>query len=326
MRMAGDHHSHRRAAITTVCVCVCVCHRQVSSEPQSYLARVRQHMRLKEQLTKCVMYAPAAGMVVYANEQSRSRMGGSQTAQIELGAAVRERQDLLKLPDLKAMQVKVAVHETKVEKLERGMRARIRIQNKEYLGTVTVVANQPEPTSWMSANVKEYATTVHIGGEATGLRPGMTAEVEILIAHLEDTLVLPVASIVDQGGKFYCWVQTAAGPERRPLVLGLNDDQFVSVTDGVVEGEEVLLNPRAVVAEARGGDEEESEDQSIDDRFGSGASAATDGATRSREGSEERRGGGDRGNRGGGGEGRGNWGGGGGESGGGGRGGGGGPQ
>ncbi len=223
--------------------------------------------RLEDQKGYCVISAPQDGMVVYANEQMGGMRGGQQGPQIEEGATVRERQTILRLPDLSQMQVKVAVHETKVEQLGVGMRARIRILDRDEHGAVSSIANQPEPTSFFSASVKEYATIVKIDGQPDGLRPGMTAEVEILVAHLKDVLTLPVAAVVEQRGKYFCWVAVPGKVERRSLVLGLNNDQFVEVKDGVSQGEQVLLNPRAVVAEARV-TEEEAKTTSVGDQFG----------------------------------------------------------
>jgi multidrug efflux pump subunit AcrA (membrane-fusion protein) len=151
--------------------------------------------RLQDQLKNCVIYSPSDGMVVYANEQSRGRFGSNNNSQIEEGAAVRERQSILKIPDLTRMQVKVNVHETKVEDVRPGLRARINIQGRELQGQVTQVANQPEASGWGMGNVKEYATIVEIDGIPQGLKPGMTAEVEILVAHLKDVLTLPVAAL-----------------------------------------------------------------------------------------------------------------------------------
>jgi HlyD family secretion protein len=206
-------------------------------------------------------------MVVYANEQSGMRFGGQQGPQVEEGATVRERQTILRLPDLSQMQVKVNVHETKVEQLRAGMRARIRILDRELQGAVSSIANQPEPTSFFSASVKEYATIVKVDGQPEGLRPGMTAEVEILVAHLKDVLTLPVAAVVEQRGKYNCWILAGGKVERRPLTLGMNNDRFVEVKDGVREGDKVLLNPRAVVAEARV-TEEEPQTANVRDQFG----------------------------------------------------------
>ena len=157
------------------------------------------------------------------------------------------------------------------------MRARIRIQGNEYQGVVTTVSNQPEPSDWFSGTVKEYAAIVSIDSEAKGLRPGMTAAVEILVSNLKDVLSVPVQSVVEKSGKFYCWVNTSAGPEKRPVLLGMGDNSRIEVKDGVKEGDEVLLNPRATVEEAR---EDERGDEKVDvkKRFGDDKPADVTGA------------------------------------------------
>ncbi len=239
---------------------------QAASDQAAFELEEARLMRLETQLSKCEIKAPRAGMVVYANQSSGSRFGSSQP-QIEEGVSVREQQTIFRLPDLAAMQVKAAVHESNVDQLRRGMRARIRVQDAEYQGTVASIANQPEPTSFFSANVKEYATLVKIDGHQGGLRPGMTAEVEILIAHLKDVVTLPVAAVVEQRGEFFCWAKKGENAERRPLVLGLTNNKFIEVKDGVAEGDQVVLNPRAMIADAR---EEAVEGESVDvsARFG----------------------------------------------------------
>ena len=66
---------------------------------------------------------------------------------------MREQQDIFRLPDLTRMQVKTAVHETKVEHLRPRMRAAVHVLDRELPGEVVSVASQPEPTSFFSANV-----------------------------------------------------------------------------------------------------------------------------------------------------------------------------
>ena len=227
------------------------------SENAALLEEIRLK-RLENQLAGTIITAPQDGMVVYANEPGRP---GQQQTTIEEGAAVRERQTILRVPDLSQMQVKVNVHESKVENLRPGMRARIRILDRELTGSVTTVASQPEPTGFFSANVKEYATIVRIDGQPEGLRPGMTAEVEILVDHLHDVVTVPVAAIVQQQSGFRCWAQTPQGPQRRDLTVGQTNDQFVEIKEGLAEGEVVLLNPRNSVPEAR---VDEQTDQQLD--------------------------------------------------------------
>lgn len=224
--------------------------------------------KLTKQLTKCVIFAPKAGMVVYYAERSRY---GSSSSQIEEGSPVRERQTIIQLPDLTQMQAKVPVHESKVEQVHAGQRVYLKVLDREFQGSVTSIANQPEAKSFFSAKVKEYPADVRIEGDCAGLRPGMTAEVEILIANLENVLTVPVSAVVVKGDQFYGYVKTPEGPQKRELLLGLSNDKFVEVKDGVSEGEEILMNPRAVMSEQISGEEgEEEADESteVKSRFG----------------------------------------------------------
>lgn len=221
---------------------------RMRSEEAAFALEKGRLERLERQLDNCIIKAPQSGMVVYANETGRR---GSDSTSIEEGAIVRERQTIVRLPDLNRMQVKVLVHESKVDRVQIGMPAKVVIQGREFRGKVSNIANQPEPTGWFSASVKEYATMVTIEGEQEGLRPGLTAFVEIMVADIPNVLTVPVSSVVQQGRNYYAWVAAATGPERRLLSLGRTNDKMIEVIDGVVEGERVLRNPRAIVAAAR---------------------------------------------------------------------------
>lgn len=256
---------------------------QMRSDTSAFELEEIRLKRLEDQMENCTVYAPQAGMVVFANERG-GRFGQSQ-ATIEEGATVRERQTILRLPDLSKMQVKVNVHESKVDQIDAGMRARVRILDNQFRGTVTSIANQPEPSSFFTGNVKEYATYVRISEDEVGgdnLRPGMTAEVEILVAHLTDVPVLPVAAVVEQRGGYFAWVTDGESkPEKREVLLGVTNDKFVEVKDGVAVGDTALLNPRAIVDEARKLGEEENLD--VNKRFGEVRPAGPS-ATRERSG------------------------------------------
>lgn len=225
--------------------------------------------RLQTALEQCQITAPQDGMVVYANESSSGYRSSSSGVKIEEGASVRDQQTILRVPDLTQMQCRVLVHESRIESIAPGMRAHLKIQDRVFQGEVVSIANQPEPTSFMSANVKEYATYVRIEGDTDGkLRPGMTAEVEILVANLKDVVSVPVQAVVEQNRKFYVWMRKLTGlTERRPVVTGVTNNTVIEIKDGLVENEEVVLNPRAVVSDARE-DSETNEKVDVSSKFG----------------------------------------------------------
>ena len=98
----------------------------------------------------------------------------------------------------------------------------------------------------------KYDTVIKLP-EDEGLKPGMSAEVEVVLAVHEDVLTIPVAAIVETDSGEYCWVTTEKEPERRLLELGDSNDVFVEVIAGLSEGEEVVLNPVALIDEAEEG-------------------------------------------------------------------------
>src|SRR5207253_436173 len=155
-KMMGDLESKRDTSAA-----------KTRSDEAAFALEEHKLKRLTTQLEKCVIKAPRDGMVIYANEQNRR---GNQENQIEEGAAVRERQSILRLPDLSDMQAKALIHESKVDMLKVGMRARVTVQDQEFQGEITSIANQAEPSNWFSPSVKRYATVIKIDGRSTGLR------------------------------------------------------------------------------------------------------------------------------------------------------------
>jgi multidrug efflux pump subunit AcrA (membrane-fusion protein) len=226
--------------------------------------------RLTTQLEKCVIKAPRAGMVIYANENPGR---GQTSVAIEEGATVRQSQSILRLPDLSHMQVKALVNESKVERLHPGMRARIRIQDAYYQGTVRFIANQAEPMGFLSTGSKDFATIVKIDDDeiptdgSRQLKPGMTASVEILIAHLNDVLSIKLQAVKEVNEKMMVWVKTGSGAEPREVTLGPSDLTRVEVKSGLSENELVLLNPKPYVGDLKLGETTERK-VDIKERYG----------------------------------------------------------
>ena len=57
---------------------------------------------------------------------------------------------------------------------------------------VESVAPLPDPANSVIRNIKVYTTKVRIDHSPAGLRPGMTAQVDILVSELDNVLSVPV--------------------------------------------------------------------------------------------------------------------------------------
>jgi multidrug efflux pump subunit AcrA (membrane-fusion protein) len=153
-------------------------------------------------------------------------------------------QTLLITPDLAQMQVKIGIRESAIDRMKPGLKARVALPNRTLEGEVSTVASVTGPAGWWNGNTVRYDTIVELPS-APGLKPGMSAEVEVILAQYEDVLTIPVAAIVETAQGDFCWVKTTAGAERRSLTLGDTNDRFTVVEAGLKAGNEVVLNPLA---------------------------------------------------------------------------------
>ena len=136
------------------------------------------------------------------------------------------------------MQVNTKVHESQIDKITAGMKARIRVDafsDSELDGTVQDVAPLPDPTSFFSSDIKVYTTHVKIDNPLPGLRPGMNAEVTILVDRKENVLSVPGPGDPRVRGKDHVAVKTPSGFDRREVELGVTNDKFVEVTKGITD-------------------------------------------------------------------------------------------
>ncbi|MGB0597128.1 MAG: efflux RND transporter periplasmic adaptor subunit [Rubripirellula sp.] len=201
--------------------------------------------RDKEQLENCVIRAKTGGMVIFP-----SAAEWKETPDIEEGAVVREQQTLLMIPDLSKMQVKVGVHESKVGRLTIGMSARIELQDLIMEGSVEEIAEVTKPAGWWTGNMVKYDTIIRLEPEP-GLKPGMSAVVDIVLAEHADILKVPVAAVIGTEEGFFCWVSNGETVEMRKVDLGDTNDEFTVVKAGLKEGDQVVLNPTAFIEDAQ---------------------------------------------------------------------------
>ncbi len=202
--------------------------------------------KLHLQLDRCVVRAPQDGIVVYAKDRPWDR-----ASRIEAGGVVHFQQVLFSLPDLGRMQVKVKVHESAIKKIAPDQHVEVRVDaysDRVLDGVVDSVATLADSQGWFDQRgVKEYVTIVKIEElpDDAGLKPGMTAEIRVLIDRLTDVLVVPVEAVAEDAGEHSSFVVAPGGVERRPVVVGESNERFVEIREGLREGEQVALDARA---------------------------------------------------------------------------------
>lgn len=156
---------------------------------------------------------------------------------------------LLLMPDLSQMQVKLGIHESVIDRVRPGLKAIVTLPDRTLEANVSEVASVTRPAGWWTGNVVKYDTVIELPSD-DGLKPGMSAEVEVILAVHPDVLLIPVAAVVETEQGAFCWVQGEPEPQKRLIELGDSNDVFIEVLAGLNGGEEVILNPTALLREA----------------------------------------------------------------------------
>lgn len=213
--------------------------------------QLRRRNDLQEQIAKCVIKATQSGLVIYGDPSNEER---SSQDRIRAGVTVREYQSIITIPNLVRMSVNVKIHESYINKVRTGQKARITVDafpDRELEAEVSKVAVLPDSQDrWMNPDLKVYVTSLTINGSHPWLKPGMSAKVEILVDRIEKAVQIPVQSVLSEGGRSICYVDKGLGVEKRPLETGQFNDEFIEIVRGLKEGEKVLLRPPSSAPEA----------------------------------------------------------------------------
>jgi HlyD family secretion protein len=199
--------------------------------------------RDKKQLLGCKIFAPQDGMVIYAGGGDRRF---SSESMIEEGAVVRNRQELIKLPDTSQMKLLVKVHESQIGNVRIGQPAYVVLDAKpdqRFNGVVNRVAPLPDSQSrWSNPNLKVYVTEILVTDHLPDVKPGVSARAEIVVTNLENVLTVPIQAVTTRKGKQVVFPADDSNTPI-PVTVGLYNIKFIEIVSGLKEGDRVMLSP-----------------------------------------------------------------------------------
>jgi HlyD family secretion protein len=202
----------------------------------------------KQMVADCTVTAPHDGFVIYV----QPRFWAGDVA-IQAGTRVRQMQDLFYLPDLSRMRVAATIHESLVTRVQPGMRVKARVEGlsgREIEGHVLEVEPLPDAqTSWLS-DTRSFKATIALDSAPRGIRPEMSAEVEIALDRRSHVITVPPEAVAVEGGRGYCYVASDGMLTRRPIKLGGANAELLEVTEGLDEGEAVVSDVSGIEAYA----------------------------------------------------------------------------
>lgn len=202
-----------------------------------------QMWEAEKELMQTEITAPASGMVVLRDEY---RSG--QKRKPRIGDILVKNQPLIDLPDLSSMVIKTRVREVDLFKVEMGKKTSIEIDAYPQLsfdGIVKSIGVLALADIGRASEEKYFEVRIALNESDPRLRPGMTTRATIHAQEAKDVLTIPVHSVFDDHKQSYCYVfGPHHGYEKRKIILGISNEQWVEVKSGLQEGECIcLLNP-----------------------------------------------------------------------------------
>lgn len=195
---------------------------------------------------KRTVCAPASGSVVVMNAQ----VGASVADAASKGS-------LIQIADLSQMVVKVQVNEVDISKISVGQAAKATfsalpgVELDAQVTRISTVASSSDSSNsyyYGSSGVVTYDVSLLIPNPVPELKPGMTANVDITLQSVPDTLMVPASCVATDGVGSYVMLVTDAATQatkRVDVEVAATDQTTAAVTGDLTAGDQVLLEPYA---------------------------------------------------------------------------------
>jgi multidrug resistance efflux pump len=211
---------------------------------ENHVRELRQELQeLQEKIGKMVLKAPTGGLVIFGESGERRRWRDDD--EIRVGSRVWPRETIITLPDMSEMIVQFRVHEADINKIRPGIEGSVVVDSygaKTFKGKIIKIADLANAGGWRSdPDVREFDVEILLDGRDLGLKPGVTARVEIVVDRKEDVLRVPITAVHGKPGEFHCFVQRGGGIVAQAVELGMTSETHSEVLSGLDAQDTVLL-------------------------------------------------------------------------------------
>jgi HlyD family secretion protein len=183
---------------------------------------------LRAQQAATVVRAPFAGTIY--------------KTQVKKGAVVRLGDPLLWLADLEHLRVRANIDQVDLGRVRPGQPMRVTANafpGRVWSGTVSEVI--PNVVVKESRSVSEGLA--RLDAPTDGLVPGMTVDVEIVVAEDADALQVPAEAVQTQAGEAFVYRVENRRVRKTPVRTGLSSVSAVAIAGGLDEGALVVVSP-----------------------------------------------------------------------------------
>ena len=189
----------------------------------------------------------AAAQATLDLAQIKAPFAGTITdVQIKVGDQVSPGNVAFRVDDLSHMLVDVQISEVDINNVQVDQEVNLTfdaILNKEYHGLVIEVAR----VGVVNQGLVNFTVTVELTDTDQGVKPAMTAAVNIIVNQLTDVLLVPNRAVRILEGKRVVYILQSKNPQPVEITLGASSDTVSEVLEGNLKvGDLIVLNPPTV--------------------------------------------------------------------------------
>jgi len=202
--------------------------------------------------------APMDGVVISIDTEEGQTVVSTQSATT-----------ILTLADLDTITVRAKISEADVTRVKPGQRVYFTLlgdADTRYYGTLRAIEPGPVSTSTSgsgssssnssSSSTNSSSSAIYYNGlfevpnQGNRLRVSMTAQVAIILSEAKQVVCIPVSALGDKqkDGRYTVKIVRNSLPETRTIRIGINNNVFVQVIEGLREGDKVVVGDSTSVA------------------------------------------------------------------------------
>ncbi len=195
----------------------------------------------RETLAETVLRAPASGTVASVSGQVGQTVsgGGSGGGSTATGTDTSS-SALVTLVDLGGLEVTAGFSETDAAKIRLGQTATVTLDalpDTELAAQVAAI----DTLSTVLNNVVTYNVTFVLDNDTSGVKPGMSASVDVVIAERSGVVTVPTSAVLGSGAASRVAVMRDGEETMVPVATGLQGDSTTQIVTGLQPGDLVVL-------------------------------------------------------------------------------------
>ena len=217
----------------------------IQSASESLRSAEISMQNLQDAMNNYTITAPISGTIIEKDAKA--------------GDAVKAGDTLCIVYDLSYLEMSINVDELQISSISVGQQVQLTadaVPDKTYVGTVTRVSMKGAS----NGGTTTYPVTIRID-DTDGLRPGMNANAEIVVAKADNALVVPNAAVVrgsyvlvtkdsPSAANADTAMEAPEGFVYVPVKTGVSDDDYTQIVSGIQEGDTIGYDPSSVSSDS----------------------------------------------------------------------------